>query len=414
MSASDPPVRQGMSPALVVVALACMLGLQPLATDLYLPALPHMSRELHIRQSEAQWTLSSLVLAMGVAQLFWGGWSDRMGRKPTLLLGLVLLLVSSVLTVLAQDLLTMIIGRTGQGIGLAATTVCARAMVRDLYEPQHGARVLSRSMTGLGLIALFGPVLGGLTADVWGWRHALAIVGVLSLGLLFLTGSLLHETLPADRRSSQQSWPERWKLWKRMLGHPMFRSYSALTSSTYGGLYVFLAAASFVFIDQLGLSRTAFGLWMSTLSLAYIMGTILCQRRLVHRSLPDTVRLGAWLSAAGGAWCALVSLLCHAGLTPQMWWFMPGFWMYVMAHGIHQPCSQMGITAAFPAAAGGASALAGCINSAVAFGIGAVLSAWMDSPAWAHSVHPLTLGMGIMGMVTAWVALSPVQKHGHC
>jgi len=93
---------------------------------------------------------------------------------------------------------------------------------------------------------------------------------------------------------------------------------------------------------------------------------------------------------------------------------MPGFWLYAMAHGIHQPCSQMGITAAFPASAGAASALAGFVMSAVAFGIGAVLSAWMGLDAWADTLHPLTLGMGAMGFVTAWVGMRWVQRHGHC
>ncbi len=406
----------GMSPTLIIVALACLLSLQALATDLYLPALPQINHALHAKQSQTQWTLSSLVMALGLGQLLWGGWSDRIGRKPTLLMGLCLLLASTCVTVLSNSLWLMIAGRIGQGLGLAATTVCARAMVRDLYPPQEGARMLSKGMTGLGMIALFGPIMGGLAAEHWGWRGTLALIGVMPLIWLFVTASHVQETLPAARRSASMAWHERLAQWRSMSGHTTFRVYTALTSATYGGLYIFLAATAFVFIEQLGLSRPIFGVWMSTLSLSYIVGTLICQQRLKRRSLPSTVRMGSALSVVSGLWCVGMSALAFAMPDWQapVWLLMPGFCIYAMAHGIHQPCSQMGITAAFPQSAGAASALAGCIMSATAFGIGAVLSAWMDAPAWAHTLHPLTLGMGGMSFVTAWVGIYWVQRHGHC
>jgi MFS transporter, DHA1 family, multidrug resistance protein len=414
-----------MSPALIIVALACLLSMQALSTDLYIPALPQISQALQANQAQTQWTLSSLVMALGVGQLLWGGWSDRIGRKPTLLMGLGLLVLATALTVVAQHLWVMIVGRMGQGIGVAATTVCARAMVRDLYTPKEGARILSKAMTGLGIIVLFGPVLGGFTAEHLGWRPTLALIGVLPLVWLFLTAWQVQETLPAERRSADMAWHQRIQQWRHIGKQPIFRVYTALTSSTFGGLYVFLASAAFVFIEQLGLSRPVFGIWMSTLTLSYIVGTLICQHRLKRRSLPDTVRMGSLLSTLSGLWCLAMSALtvvmphiltpdAPAPWLPPVWLLMPGFWLYTMAHGIHQPCSQMGITAAFPSSAGAASALAGFIMSAVAFGIGAVLSAWMSQDAWAHTLHPLTLGMGGMGFVTAWVGMRWVQRHGHC
>lgn len=414
-----------MSPTLIIVALACLLSLQALTTDLYIPALPQISQALHINQSQTQWTLSSLIMALGLGQLVWGGWSDRIGRKPTLLMGLGLLVLSTGLTVAAHSLWMLILGRVGQGVGVAATTVCARAMVRDLYAPKEGARMLSKAMTGLGIIVLFGPVLGGLTAEHLGWRATLALIGVMPLIWLVMTAWQVKETLPDDRRSNGMSWHARWQLWQHMGAQPIFRVYSALSASTFGGLFIFLAAAAFVFIDQLGLSRTAFGVWMSLLSLSYIVGTLICQRLLKTHSLPGTVRMGSRLSVMSGLWCwamsALTVFMPHvlapdapAAWLPPVWVLMPGFCLYTMAHGIHQPCSQMGITAAFPASAGAASALAGFIMSAVAFGIGALLSAWMGHALWAHTLHPLTLGMGAMAFATAWVGMRWVRRHGDC
>lgn len=421
MSSSDPSLHTptsgahaAMAPWVIIVALSFLLGLQPVATDLYLPALPQMQRQLGISQADAQWTLSVVVLAFGTAQLLWGPVSDRIGRRPVVLLGLSLFVLASLATVLAPDLTVMIAARAAQGVGLAASVVCARAMIRDLYEPDMGARMLSKGLSGLALIALVGPILGGLTAAWLGWRSALALVGLFALtGLIFLSMQM-RETLPVHRRQEAMSPVKRLGQWRQIGAQPMFRAYTALTSATYGGLYVFLAASSFVFIDVLHLSRPVFGLMMASISLGYLCGTMLCRHRLPRMGLPGTVRLGAWLSAAGGLWGITISLLSLAWVwTPPAWLLLPGIWAYAMGHGIHQPCSQAGVVASFPEQAGAASALSGFVMSVLAFGISALLSAWMKHPAWAGTIHPMTLGMGLGALATSLVALGRVQRHGH-
>ncbi len=420
MNSSDPALagRAASAPTMgamvIILALSFLLGLQPVATDLYLPALPQMQRALGISQADSQWTLSSIVLAFGCSQMVWGPVSDRIGRRPVLLGGLSLFVVASLGTTLAIDLAQMIAMRVLQGVGLAASVVCARAMIRDLYEPEMGARVLSKGLTGLGAIALVGPILGGLAANGLGWRAALAVVGLFALAGLLFIAACLRETLPAERRQVGMPLAVRIGQWRDITRQPMFRAYTALTSATYGGLYVFLAASSFVFIDVLHMSRPWFGVLMASMSLGYLMGTVLCRARLRHMGLPDTVRLGAWLSAS--------SALCSACLsaasllldwTPSTLWLLPGFWLYALAHGIHQPCSQAGVVAAFPQQAGAASALSGLIMSVLAFAIGAMLSWWMKQPGWAGTLHPMLLGSALGAAMTAWVGLRRVQRHGH-
>jgi MFS transporter, DHA1 family, multidrug resistance protein len=403
-----------MSPMVVIVALSLLLGLQPVATDLYLPALPQMQRDLGVSQADAQWTLSGVVLAFGVAQLIWGPVSDRVGRRPVLLWGLSLFVLASVCTVLAVNLPMMMLGRMVQGLGLAAAVVCARAMVRDLFEPNQGARVLSKGLSGLGVIALVGPLLGGVTAAWLGWRATLALVGLFALAGLIFIALRMRETLPPHRQQEAMGLRQRVNQWHTITRQPMFRAYTALTSSTYGGLYVFLAASSFVFIDVLHLSRPVFGLLMASMSLGYLLGTMICRHLLPTHGLAGSVKRAALLSASGGLWCvglSVLSLSLH--FTPPAWALLPGLWMYALAHGIHQPCSQAGVVAAFPAQAGAASALSGFIMSALAFGISALLSAWMKDPEWAGTIHPLTLGTGAGALVTAFVALGRVQRDGH-
>ena len=147
MSASDiAHPRQGRPhgsdiPAWVVItALSLLTGLQPITTDLYLPALPQMQRALGLNGSAVQWTLSVLILAFGFGQLIWGPVADRIGRQPVLRWGLGFYVLASMLTVIAQDLDVMIMARAAQGASLAASVVCGRAMIRDLFAPEQGAR----------------------------------------------------------------------------------------------------------------------------------------------------------------------------------------------------------------------------------------------------------------------------------
>lgn len=422
MSASDPARQPGAGappadalPAWVAVtALGLLTGLQPLTTDLYLPALPQMKRALDMDTSHAQWTLSVLILAFGFGQLLWGPVADRFGRRPVLRWGLGFYVLASALTALAQDAFLMIVARAAQGVFLSAAVVCGRAMIRDLYAPAEGAKMMARGMSGLGFLALLGPILGGLSATWPGWRATMALMVFFGLLTWFFVWTRLPETLPPERRQQRLNWPAMIGNWRRISRHPTFRAHAMLTSATYGGLYVYLALSAFVFIDILGISRTAYGLCGASLSVSYLLGTFICRRALPRKGIEGTVRVAGWCSLAGGLTMAGVSL-AQAGLgwAVSPWALLPGMWIYAFAHGIHQPCAQTGVVAAFPTQAGAASALSGFVLAAIAFLIGAFLSWWTSLPGWAQSIHPMTLGLCAGGIVTAWTALVPVQRDGH-
>ncbi|HEX5355927.1 MAG TPA: multidrug effflux MFS transporter [Aquabacterium sp.] len=415
MSVSEHTGADRTLPAWVVItALSLLTGLQPITTDLYLPALPQMQRELGLDPSHVQWTLSAMILAFGFGQLIWGPISDRFGRRPVLRWGLGFYVLASGLTMVAHDLSMMILARVAQGASLSAAVMCGRAMIRDLYVPEQGARMMAKGMSGLGVLALAGPILGGLTATHFGWRATMGLLGLFGLATWAFIWTRLPETLPDERRQHHLHWGTMARNWWQISKHPTFRAHAMLTSSTYGGLFVYLALSSFVFIDVLGTSRTVYGLGMSTLSLSYLMGTFLCRRLLPRRGLVGTVRMAGWCSLAGGTALVLVSVAQWLGdWHVPAWSLLPGMWLYAFAHGIHQPCGQTGVVSAFPTQAGAASALSGFVLSSIAFMIGAFMSWWTSLPAWAGTIHPMTLGMGIGGALTAWVALGRVQRDGH-
>lgn len=272
---------------------------------------------------------------------------------------------------------------------------------------------MAKGMTGLGVLALVGPIVGGLMATHAGWRSTMGILVLVGAAIWGFVWRKLPETLPEGRRQRSLEWSTMGRQWLGISTHPTFRAHAMLTSCTYAGLYVYLALSPFVFIEVLHVSRTAFGVTMATLSLSYLVGTIVCRRMLPTRGLLGTVRIAGWFSLTGGGAMVLLSLW-QVGVGGQVsaLAFLPGLWLYAFAHGIHQPCGQTGVVAAFPQQAGAASALSGFVLATVAFLVGAVLAWWSALPGWAGTIHPLTLGMGIGGAMTGWTALARVQRHG--
>jgi DHA1 family bicyclomycin/chloramphenicol resistance-like MFS transporter len=391
-----------MGPVLIVTLLALLLGTQPITTDLYLPALPGLAAELKSPMGSTQLTLSALLFAFGFSQLLLGPAADRFGRRPVLLGGLSVFVLASVGSAMAPDIVTLVAWRALQGVGMAAAVVCARAMVRDLYVPADGARIMSKALSGLGFIALASPLVGGLLATLLGWRHALAATGVFGALCLATVMWAMPETLRSPNPAALRIAPM-FAQWGRILRHPTFTAWALLIACTYGGLFAFLASSSFVFIEVLGSSRMAFGLYIAGCSVCYIVGTFWCRRWLLRHGLAGAVKRGAVFTLAGGV---SMAGLAWAGVISPWAIAVPQF-IYSFGHGIHQPCGQAAVVGPFPQHAGAASALAGFILAATAVAVGAWLGVAMNG-----TVYPLVGTVGVMAVATALVAWTLVQRHG--
>ncbi len=384
------------------MVLALLLSIQPVTTDLYLPALPALTRSLGAPIAAAQLTLSGLLLAFGCSQIVWGPLSDRFGRRPVLLTGLALYTAASLGAALAPTMDLLIVWRIAQGAAMGAIVMCARAIVRDLYTPLEGARAMSKALTGLGIVACVCAPLGGLLSVWLGWRAALLALTVYAVATLTLVALRLPETL-AHRNPKALQPRALLHTWGHVLRNPTFWAFSLLTTATYGGLFTFLAASSFVFIDVLGLTRTQYGGAMASACVAYFGGTFLCRRLLSRHGLLRTVAIAGTLSVSGGTLMALVAFMGWH----QPWALLLPFFLFMVGHGIHQPCGQSGAVGPFPKAAGVASALNGFMMMLAAFAIGGWLGTRLDGTVW-----PLVNGIWFWSVALAIIAWTLVQKFG--
>jgi len=184
-----------LHPGLAILVLALLLSIQPVTTDLYLPALPAITNSLAAPMAAAQLTLSGLLLAFGCSQMVWGPLSDRFGRRPILLTGLCIYTLASLGSAFASTIAQLVLWRIAQGAAMGAAVMCARAIVRDLYTPLEGARAMSKALTGLGIVACVCAPLGGLLSQWLGWRAALLVLTGYALVTLALVAWRLPETL---------------------------------------------------------------------------------------------------------------------------------------------------------------------------------------------------------------------------
>jgi DHA1 family bicyclomycin/chloramphenicol resistance-like MFS transporter len=296
----------------------------------------------------------------------------------------------------------LIVWRGLQGAAMGAVVMCARAIVRDLYTPETGAGVMSKALTGLGILACASAPLGGLLTDLWSWHAALSLVmgfGAIALGLVaWKFKETVHRKNPQALHLKVLA-----NTWWHIVRHPTFVAFSCVAIGSYGGLFTFLASSSFVFIDLLSLARWQYGLLLFSMAFTYLLGTVLCRRLLIRFGVAHTVAIGGAFSLVGGCWMALNAWLgwqSVAGL-------MGPFYVFILGHGIHQPCGQSGAVGPFPKSAGAASALGGFLMMAAAFATGLWLGAAKDG-----SAIPMVQGIAFWSLLTALAAWVLVLRRG--
>jgi len=394
------------TPGVTVLILSALLGVQPITTDLYLPALPALTAGFGASMSQAQLTLSALLLAFGLSQLVWGPLSDRFGRRPILITGLSAYTVAAIGCAMASSMEMLIVMRTLQGVAMGAGVMAARAIIRDLYTPPEGARVMSKALSGLAVVACLSAPTGGLLSDLFNWRAALLVLAVFGAASLALIVWRFEETLQQPNPRALQP-AMLWRTWGQILGNPTFRAWSALSATSYGGLFTFLATSSFVLIDVLHFSKTQYGLLMFSMSLSYLLGTFMCRRLLQQMAVRRVAAVASGMTLTAGTLLGVFGLSGLAGGPHGGWFIMLPYYLFMLAHGVHQPCGQSGAVGPFPQAAGAASALNGTLMMLAAFVMGSWLGKHMDG-----SVLPLTQGIWMWSVLIALSGWTLVQWHG--
>ena len=394
---ATPDPESAHLPTTLLMVLTALVAFQPAGTDVYLPSLPAIATEFRVGPVGVQWTLTVFLLAFSSAQLAAGPIADRFGRRPVILAGQITFILASLVGALAPSLSWLIAARGAQAIGACCAVVCARAMIRDLFNPEAGAQVMSRMLGWMVLVPVFGAALGGLLQQSWGWRANFVAVAAYGAIALASTFQWSQETLPFERRTSLQP-SELWLSASQIIRSSTFRAWLAMASWSYVGLFAYLSNSSFALIEVLGLSPTWYGMSFGVTAIGYLIGVLWVRRRIALFGLRDAPSAGAALAASCGLIMALLAALevrHPAAIMIPMFGFM-------LAHGINQPCATSGAIGPFPHCAGTAAALLGALMAA-----GAAPMGWLIASHHDGSTRPLAFAIAVCGcgVAASWLLL---------
>ncbi|MFJ4470750.1 multidrug effflux MFS transporter [Streptomyces sp. NPDC089424] len=364
-----PPVpAQRRAGLLVTLVLGGLTATPPLAMDMYLPALPEVTRSLHAPAATVQLTLTACLAGMAFGQLIVGPMSDRWGRRRPLLVGLAVYVVATVLCALAPTVGTLIAFRLAQGLAGAAGIVIARAVVRDLYDGMAMARFFSTLMLISGVAPVVAPLIGGQMLRVTDWRGVfvlLAVVGALLAGVVWFR---LPETLPAKERHSGGV-REALHAMRRLLADLPFTGFMLAGGFAFAALFAYIAASPFVVQEIYGASPQTFSLLFGLNSVGLVAagqinGKVLVGRVALEKVL--AVGLGIVVVAATALLLMSLGVFGEVGLAPVA----GALFVLMSAMGITLPNTQALALMRVRHAAGSASALLGTSS----FLIGAIAS----------------------------------------
>ncbi len=343
----------------VAALLTGLVAFGAVSTDVYLPSLPAISRDLDADVSLVQVTLSVFVAGFAVCQLFYGPLADRFGRRPVILAGVATYIAASIFCVFAPSIEMLILGRFLQALGGCVGPVLGRAVVRDVYPKEQAARVLSYMASAMALMPAVAPILGGWVFTLFGWRANFVVLALFGTILLLGTVFLLAET--NKHRDPYALRPRRiLATYAHLLANRQFVADSLCLAFSFSALFSFISGSSFVLIDTLGLAPEYFGLAFACVVLGYMSGTFV-SGRLGHRFGPDRmVRAGVLLGVAGGG---VLAGLAWAGIATITAVVAPMILVFASC-GLVLPNATAAAIAPFARMAGSASAMLGFIQMA--------------------------------------------------
>jgi MFS transporter, DHA1 family, multidrug resistance protein len=385
-------VRPTLTPVLLAL-LALLSAFTPLSIDLYLPALPMITVDLHGTAADLQLTLSAFMIAFGLGQIFYGPAGDRFGRRPVILCGLCVYVLTSIGCAFAGAAMQLVVLRLFQGLAACGSVVLARTMVRDLAERDQAARAMSLMMACTSIAPMMAPLLGGQILWYLGWR---AIFCVLA-GIGFIAFVAAYFRLPETLRPEYRQPLVLSSILKRfgeLVRHRAFMGYAFTSSFMFSALLSFLSGSPFVFIEKYGIPPRSYGLIFGGMVVFMTTGSLLNARFVRVLGSGRILRYAVFVPLVCGAAALVLGQIEARYGTIGMWPIVACFAPQIATISLIGPNSMALALQRYPHMAGTASSLMGVMQ----FGIGALFGAAVGQT-YDGTIGPMTVAMGLAGIL---------------
>lgn len=360
----------------IVFILGLLAMLMPLSIDMYLPALPVIAQQFGVPAGSAQMTLSTYILGFALGQLLYGPMADSIGRKPVILGGTLIFAAAAGACALAQSIDQLITLRFFHGLAAAAASVVINALMRDIYPKEEFSRMMSFVMLVTTVAPLLAPMIGGAVLVWLSWHAIFWILAIAALLASLMIFFFISETLPVERR---QPFHIRTTLgnFATLFRHKRVLSYMLASGFSFAGMFSFLSAGPFVYIELNHVLPQNFGYYFA-LNIVFLFIMTIINGRFVRRvGALRMFRAGLWIQFVMALWMVLSAA------------FDVGFWALVVGVAAFVGCVSLVASNAmavildeFPHMAGTASSLAGTFRFGIGAIVGALLSLATFSSAW--------------------------------
>ena len=360
----------------IVFILGLLAMLMPLSIDMYLPALPVIAQQFGVPAGSAQMTLSTYILGFALGQLLYGPMADSIGRKPVILGGTLIFAAAASACALAQSIDQLITLRFFHGLAAAAASVVINALMRDIYPKEEFSRMMSFVMLVTTVAPLLAPMIGGAVLVWLSWHAIFWILAIAALLASLMIFFFISETLPVERR---QPFHIRTTLgnFATLFRHKRVLSYMLASGFSFAGMFSFLSAGPFVYIELNHVLPQNFGYYFA-LNIVFLFIMTIINGRFVRRvGALRMFRAGLWIQFLMALWMVLSAA------------FDVGFWALVVGVAAFVGCVSLVASNAmavildeFPHMAGTASSLAGTFRFGIGAIVGALLSLATFNSAW--------------------------------
>lgn len=293
----------------VVLLIVFLIGtLVQITTDIYTPSLPAIAQALNANLGQSQWTMTFFIIGVTVTNLIYGPMSEVIGRRWTLITGIIISLAGTTLCVFAPSIHTFQLGRLIQGCGLGACAALWRSVFRDTFSGAALAQASSYLVNGIVLSVTLAPFIGGYFEHYLGWRATFGflffwqLMVIACLYFFFKESSLHHGTHRLKLSFFINTYAELFK-------DRAFMVYSVLVFFVFGGLFAWLTAGPIILIRGLNVSPVLFGYLMFSSGISMAIGSVVNVRLAKKISLPRIVNIGCTIMFAAGAVLCLQQFL---------------------------------------------------------------------------------------------------------
>ena len=358
-----------------------------MALSIHVQSIPAISADFDTTYAVAQLTVSIFLIVFATSQLFIGPLSDKIGRRPVIFGGLVLLGLASLGATFAPSIEILILARVLQALGGCATLVVPRAIVQDIYEGNEAARMMALVAMIQSIAPLTAPIIGGVLDAIFGWRSIFAFLAlfICLLGLWALVA--LKETRPLENDGNTARWSDIFARYGRLLSSRIYVGYTLAFAAGTSGFFGFLAVGPNLIIENMGLAPILFSVFLMLITLQFPAGNYVASKMTLFMSIDRTLLWGTLIGIG-----ASIIFLILSPLT-SLWAILLPMMLYAFSNGILFPNAMAGAASVDRRIAGTAASFTGFCQ----LGTGAIV-ALLISALPTNTVKPYAMTLLILSI----------------